>query len=685
MILTLANTVNYKYKRFFILKKNSSNNSLKEKEVIFQKNLLLFKKLLPEFFLLYSNYTPKNTYLETDTNGNFNLKNKGSFIYPNNPKIESEKQVDLYFDTPLRYQYIPYDSIIPDQKHNFVNELYTMKMHNYLISNKKYAATSKDLHEYIPTMVILGVGLGYHIEKIFKEHSIDVLHIYEPNTDIFYWAMHNIDFKEILEFFTQEGKCLLVEIGEESGDFINNIKKKSNDIGFHSSIRIYVYRHYQSAEINSIFDRISKYIHRNFNGWGFFEDELIAISHTLKNIQKNKFIIKNDIKNIFKFDIPAIIIGNGPSLDKEIDFIKKNKDHMILISCGSTLTSLHKHQIVPDFHVEVERTKVVFDWIKNINDDSYTKKIILLGINTIYPDTADFFHSFYWLYKSGDSGESVIKNYFNDIASLSHTNPTVVNGGIAIATHLGFKEIILAGVDMGFKEPTYHHSQTSDYYNKSSGFYKEKENIHLKTKGNFQEEIFTTLEFDQSKFTIETQLKENPHIICYNISDGAKIMFTQSIKSEHLEIKKPSIKKNILLEKLIFMATKEIVIESEKSIETLKTNVLKLIQKEIDDIIQETEHLFHIENRIDLSKSLYSQYDRINKKEEENYGDSIRKIIIGSIIHMHTVIFSHFVDITEKENFKELIKNSTQYFIDYLKEIRSLSSDAIHCLDKPTN
>ena len=678
MILTLASTVNYKYKRVFILKTNSSNNSLKEKEVIFQKNLLLFKKFLPEIFFLYNNYTPKNTYLETDDNGNFNLKNSGSFIYPNNPKTESEKQVDLYFDTPLRYQYIPYDSVIPDQKHNFINETYIMKIHNYLISNKKYAPSSKDLHEYIPTMVILGVGLGYHIEKIFKEHTIDVLHIYEPNTDIFYWTMHNIDYKEILEFFAQEGKCLLVEIGEESGHFINNIKKKSNDIGFHSSIRIYVYRHYQSEEINSIFDRISKYIHRNFNGWGFFEDELIAISHTLKNIQKNKFVIKNDIKNIFKLDIPAIIIGNGPSLDKEIDFIKKNQENMILISCGSTLTSLHKHKIIPDFHVEIERTKVVFDWIKNINDDSYTKKIILLGINTIYPDTSDFFHSFYWLYKSGDSGESVIKNYFNDIASLSHTNPTVVNGGIAIAAHLGFKEIILAGVDMGFKEPTYHHSQTSDYYNKNSGFYKEKENIHLKIKGNFQEELFTTLEFDQSKFTIETKLKENPQIICYNISDGAKIMFTQSIKSEHLEIKNTTIEKKALIEKLISIKTQELITESEISVENLKSNIVNLINHDIDIIIKETESFFKIENRIELSKAMHIQYDKINKKSDINFGDSTRKIIIGSIIHMHTVVFSHMVDVTDRENFKDLIKNSIQYFINYLEEMKLLSSEIIN-------
>ena len=76
--------------------------------------------------------------------------------------------------------------------------------------------------------------------------------------------------------------------------------------------------------------------------------------------------------------MPVFIIANGPSLDDSIDVIAANKDRAILISCGSAISALHKVGIKPDIHVETERTKIVYDFLVNLNDPEYLQDIFFL-------------------------------------------------------------------------------------------------------------------------------------------------------------------------------------------------------------------------------------------------------------------------------------------------------------------
>ena len=76
---------------------------------------------------------------------------------------------------------------------------------------------------------------------------------------------------------------------------------------------------------------------------------------------KNNLILsqKNSVNShkTYSQNMPAIIVGNGPSLDKEIDFLRKNQDNFVIFCSGSALKPLYKAGITPDFQVEIERSR----------------------------------------------------------------------------------------------------------------------------------------------------------------------------------------------------------------------------------------------------------------------------------------------------------------------------------------
>ncbi|MGL6354965.1 hypothetical protein ACSZMT_14675 [Aeromonas veronii] len=57
---------------------------------------------------------------------------------------------------------------------------------------------------------------------------------------------------------------------------------------------------------------------------GFFDDNLIALSHTVDNIERGVPFFLKDKKIPERYSrTPVFVIANGPSLDASISFIEK--------------------------------------------------------------------------------------------------------------------------------------------------------------------------------------------------------------------------------------------------------------------------------------------------------------------------------------------------------------------------
>ena len=65
--------------------------------------------------------------------------------------------------------------------------------------------------------------------------------------------------------------------------------------------------------------------------------------------------------------------------------IAAEKDKAIIFSCGTALRPLVARGIIPDLHIESERTFHVYEWLQNAGNSEVFENTILVGPNILPP------------------------------------------------------------------------------------------------------------------------------------------------------------------------------------------------------------------------------------------------------------------------------------------------------------
>ena len=491
-------------------------------QATFLKNMACLQLNMPSVHEYFKNYQPQKAQLAFDADNNVNLIANDCFVYEGDPKTLSVEQVGKFLKNPPCFEFeIPVrDNENYKYKHEkVINELYQKRRELLGLNSPFYMEENGQIN----FIAVMGIGLGYHVEELFSLFSIRSIFIFEPEPDVFYAALHCIDISEWFKCCIQLGGELTLKIGGGESEFVNEISHYFKREGFFNLPQMYLYRHYISDKTTDAFKLISELEYRYKSGWGFCEDEIIGISHTLSNISDNKAATLLDNAKLHKKELPVFIIGNGPSLDNNLAYIKENQNNVIIISSGTSLKPLLNYGIIPDMHVEQERPKSIYHWVKQIGHQDILKQIPLLCLNTVYPGILALFKRPYIMLKAGDAGTSFIHEHISaKYSELYFCNPTVTNASTAGALAMGFENLYLFGLDYGFKSEDSHHAQGSIYQD-IKGF---KMKGHFKVPGNFGGEVYTTRVFDSSRGVLEMLLEQNPNVKCINASDGAAIKLT---------------------------------------------------------------------------------------------------------------------------------------------------------------
>ena len=482
-------------------------------------------------------------------------------------------------------------------------------------------------------IAFVGSGLGYHIEQLVKRYSIRSLFIFEPEPDVFFATLHTVDIAAWFSACQRLGGELTFKIGGTEEEFVNEIYSSFRREGFFNLVQMYFYRHYMSDKTTDAFRKINELAYRYKAGWGFCEDEIIGISHTLTNISKNKaHILLDEVKNNESY--PVFVIGNGPSLNDNIDYIKQNQNNAIIISSGTSLKPLLDNGIIPDMHVEQERPKYIYQWVKKVGHEELLKQIPLLCLNTVYPGILSLFKKPYVVMKTGDAGTTFINDYVSEkYQELFFCNPTVTNASTASAVAMGFKKLYLFGLDYGFKSKEEHHAKGSAYDDVKT-FQLQNE---LKVPDNNGGEINTTRIFDFSRGVLEMLLGSNKQVSCTNVGGGAKIEHTYYADQQQLpkfiEIKN---KKEIVEQYLNDSFSDDYVISHDLSAEFKA--VLPEFQAYISAIC---DSLNDVVNKNQLTEIFSLQYKFVNDFEGDRSRKLFHKIFSGSLNYLQASIMDN--------------------------------------------
>jgi hypothetical protein len=498
---------------------------IEEMQEIFSENMASFQKIMPAIANYFSNYTPSSVLIDMDDNGFLNLKQGGSAIYPGDPEVAHRQQFDVFKKNPRHFLFSP--SVSTPKKglpNTFLHSHYLGYIDQLGIS--ALSTAEDDNPRFIPTLLLLGIGMGHHLELLAKYYDIRNLLLYEPNPDVFYASLFTFRYRAILEHFTKGSNSITIKVDGTPDEFCNEVGQLAYRRGAFNISRIYLYRHYNSSVTDETFSRLHEIMHRLMQGWGFFEDEIISLNHTSINIREPMRFIADPSQNKLNHKLPAFIIANGPSLDNDLAYLKAHQDSAIIFSAGSTLYTLYNAGITPDFHIDIERTlgpKVVSEKLPQ----TYREKVTFLTLNTTHPEVIALFPKRGFALKANDTGTDLIKKCIPEgyQLPLGYSNPLAGNGALAFALRLGFRDLVFFGMDMGTVDKNLHHSTKSSYHTKGHKQYQagSTAGFKLELPCNRGGTMFTSELLDFSRHAIEAALLEVPGITARNCSIGLTI------------------------------------------------------------------------------------------------------------------------------------------------------------------
>ncbi|WP_131110546.1 motility associated factor glycosyltransferase family protein [Sulfuricystis thermophila] len=433
----------------------------------------------------------------------------------------------------------------------------------------------------IPLLLVLGSGLGGHLDRLVLEYDVRYLVVMETDEDAFRVSLFFQDYVQLSRLAMEKGTDLAFILGPDiehiTRGLMGMLRQSLPPFIVHGAALFYAMP--EGERLEAIKTSVTDTLWQMFFGLGYFDDELIGIRHTFRNLEKQwpAYLATRVVDE----EAVAFIIGSGPSLDGLLPLLEKYHDRAVLISCGTALGPLAHAGIVPDFHVEKERPGIVYEVITRTVPEAFRKQVHLLGLNVVMPEVFDLFGEGTVVIKEADTMGNLLRQRAGIAAPALDTQPTVSNMAMSLALSLGFKRIYLFGVDMGYRDTERHHSRHTAYLGKLP------EAEHLKrllskrptqektVPANFGGEAHTNNILEVSRLHLEVALLAHPGVRVFNLNDGVAIEGAMPLLPEQMALD-ATVEKWQVLEQ-IRSSRRHLAIDPEK--------LAAMLLEEIDDFI----------------------------------------------------------------------------------------------------
>jgi hypothetical protein len=292
---------------------------------------------------------------------------------------------------------------------------------------------------------MFGFGNGIFARAIIeKMGKNDVLLIYEPSPDIFFHVLHNYDITDIL-----------------SNPRVSISIEKINEFEFHNDLRNIINLTNMNGQNMCVYPQYDKMFSESCIGfWKEIKETYIYaktnvnteiafgkrfIENELKNIKfLNNSNTLREVKNVVPTNIPAIIVAAGPSVEKQINELKRAKGKAVIFAVDRILDYLLDNGVIADFVVTVDPTKKLEHFSKR--NDVTVPLICFLDSNYEILDR--------------HKGKKIICNcnHFldkvymdcNKIPPNTPSSSSVATLTFTVCVEMGFEKIILVGQDLAY-------------------------------------------------------------------------------------------------------------------------------------------------------------------------------------------------------------------------------------------
>ncbi len=350
-------------------------------------------------------------------------------------------------------------------------------------------------------IVIIGLGLGYHVEKLRgmakKEAKIFVI---EPSMEIFKLFIENRRFSEV---FTGGNFSLI--IGELSENSARQIFAGFKEVllGKVEFAAFSIYRSLYGEHFETIKKEFLDYIRvfsKNISTTEYFK-WLWLKNHLMNILHMDGVVNGKHLSGKFKGK-PAIIVSAGPSLNKNIRLLEHAKNKAVIFAAGSSFRVLKNHGITPDFTVAIDGSPL----IKDIYHDLDTNGTILLYMNRINDETLRLFQSKKAIFIDN---EDRLARQFAEIIGIDfeimEPDQTVAGTCVSMASFMGCSPIVLIGQDFACTNLEFHAEGAAHMKNFREDLEKDKNELIL-MKDIFGQDTYTLPNLLSARISMEARV-----------------------------------------------------------------------------------------------------------------------------------------------------------------------------------
>lgn len=318
-----------------------------------------------------------------------------------------------------------------------------------------------DISHYRTVALVFGFANGAYIKELRNRNKEMKIVVYEPSPDI---VEKQRSQQEVVEIINDKN----IEIVHDEKRMYG-ILAEMPDYEIIKYIKVFVTPNYdivyekEFGRLKVLLEEHENRLRVNRNTTKVFGKTMMmnAANNLLDCVkQYSMYNLKKEFDRLKKDKIPAIVVAAGPSLDKNIKELKNIKGKAFIISVDTALKSLAKEDIVPDIAVTVDPHKPIglFDHEK-IN---HVPLVYALGAN------ADIKQVHHGMRIYENSTNSILDGFIykleKRVLRLS-TGGSVANDAFSLARELGFKTVILIGLDLAYP---YNKMHTEGAYGKDA-------------------------------------------------------------------------------------------------------------------------------------------------------------------------------------------------------------------------
>lgn len=370
---------------------------------------------------------------------------------------------------------------------------------------------------FMTKCIFCGFGNGMYVRKFLQDgdESTRIL-VYEPSLELFRFVMQHIDVSDL--FLNERLQLLVGEAGRDELDVALDAFLDYPDL---AHLIHQVYPNYKRIFREAVRDSEDR-VELAYNKVVASQNLLINDGESYyRNSVHNTAVFANSrsLRDLYQKapkDMPAIIVASGPSLDKNIEELKKAKGKCLLIAADSAIRALLRHGIEPDCYVTIDGKKnpahfqdervpylPVFCTLCS-NYISLTKQ---KGVSFFVNDLNAYVNHF--------------MEQHEKIFPVLYMGGSVANGAMALAGALELKTVILVGQDLAYTGNKTHASETV----------RGMKNIDVNTlptnvmlDGYDGEEVLSSYEFKIYRDWFEAYIAEHKDMRVINATEGGAMI-----------------------------------------------------------------------------------------------------------------------------------------------------------------